>query len=107
MCPLVPDRKVYDCNLNLFNLYWTHLVDSSQTFPAHKSILIGRSQVLAEWLLNNKKEDKTLIIRDMKLEALREMLRFFYTDQVHNDQAPLYGLFHLFCSTSFPLTRTR
>ena len=31
----------------------------------------------------------------MNQEALKEMLRFFYTDQVHIDQAPPHSQSHL------------
>ena len=58
----------------------------SQRFDVHKPILIGRSEVFAAMLLSSdlaEKREDTLIIRDIKPGALKEMLRFLYTDQVN------------------------
>ena len=53
----------------------------------HKSILIGRSEVFAAMLLSSElaeKKSQTLTIKDIKPDALKEMLRFLYTDEVPN-----------------------
>ena len=59
--------------------------DKSQEFKVHKSILIGRSKVFASMLLNSnlsERSDNALNIKDLKPDALKEMLRFLYTDEV-------------------------
>ena len=61
-------------------------MDSSQTFPAHKSILIGRSHVFATMLKSGDMDEEkrsSLVIKDIKPDALKEMLRFLYTDEVN------------------------
>ena len=56
-----------------------------QQFDVHKSILIGRSDVFAAMIMScdmAEKRGNKLTIKDIKPDALKEMLRFFYTDQV-------------------------
>ena len=69
--------------------------DKSQIFDVHKSILIGRSEVFAAMLLSSElaeQKSKTLTIKDITTDALKEMLRFLYTDEVPNCQIMLSKL---------------
>jgi hypothetical protein len=55
------------------------------SYDVHKSILMGRSEVLAAMLSkNDMSENKTnsTIISDIGPEPLKEMIHFLYTDQV-------------------------
>ena len=70
---------------NYFNLFITVLDKKCEKFEVHKSILSARSDVFAAMLQSDslsETRDNQLTIKDVKSDALKEMLRFLYTDQV-------------------------
>ena len=83
---------------NLFNLFITDPDEKNQKFEVHKSILIARSDVFAAMLQSDslsETRDNQLTIKDIKPDALKEMLRFLYTDEVAHSLVPLRLIFSL------------
>lgn len=57
---------------------------SSETFRAHKALLVARSSVFAAMFQHDMQEAQRnqITIKDMEPKVFREVLRFIYTDQV-------------------------
>ena len=75
----------YQSRSSYFNLFITVLDEKCEKFEVHKSILSARSEVFAAMLQSDslsETRDNQLTIKDIKSDALKEMLRFLYTDQV-------------------------
>ena len=69
----------------LFSSLFRLIGREARTFPVHRSILIGRSEVFAAMIEGNallEKNKSVLTIKDISQGPLYEMLRFLYTDQV-------------------------
>lgn len=60
----------------------------SETFRAHKVILVARSTVFAAMFQHDMQESQrnVITIKDMEPKVFREVLRFIYTDQVEGLQ---------------------
>ena len=71
---------------NIFNcLVSTKGEDEETKFEVHKTILMARSEVFAAMLSNTDMSEtrtNSTTIKDLSPGALKEMLRFLYTDQV-------------------------
>ena len=75
------------------------------TFRVQKAILVSRSEVFSVMFSNqfSENENNTLHITDMSPQALREMLRFLYTDKMLN--ANLYAKELLMAANKYNIPR--